>query len=178
MGAALLMMVAGLPKTKANTDAARESLATARAALGPLQDRLLSLADEDSAAYDSVVAAYRLPKGADEERRARKSAIQHAMRAATDVPLETLRVTASVAEHGATIAQCGNRSAASDVRVALELLEASAAGAAANVETNLTSVDDVDYRKAVASAVIELTNALTEHTANARAALTHGLQDG
>ena len=178
IGASLLMMVAALPKTRQNTDAEREALAKVRASLTPLRDRLLALADEDSAAYDSVVAAYRLPKGTDEEKSARKAAIQQAMRAATDVPLETLRMTESVVEHGGSVAQFGNPSAASDVRVALELLEAAAAGAAANVETNLTSVDEPAYRKDVASVLLEVSNALTEHIASARAAVTQEIQAG
>ena len=69
------------------------------------------------------------------------------------------------------IAAHGNRSAVSDVRVALELLEASAAGAAANVEINLVSLDDEGFRKATAADIVELTNKVTEDAAAARAAL-------
>ena len=55
--------------------------------------------------------------------------------------------------------------------VALELLEASAAGAAANVEINLTGLDDEAFKKSVAAHVLALTNRIKEHTANARASL-------
>ncbi len=178
MGASLLMMVSGLPKTRGNTETERETLGKARAAIVPLRDRLLALADEDAEAYDRVVAAYRLAKGTDEEKRARKAAVQEAMRAATEAPLETLRVIAAAVDQAKTVAQFGNPSAASDVRVALELLEAAAAGAAANVETNLTSLDDAGYRKNAASIVIELTNALTEHIASTRTALAPEMQAG
>jgi formiminotetrahydrofolate cyclodeaminase len=70
------------------------------------------------------------------------------------------------------IAERGNPSAASDVRVALELLEAAGSGASANVEINLTALKDDAFRKASASTMIELSNQLTEHSAGARAALT------
>ena len=70
------------------------------------------------------------------------------------------------------MAEYGNRSAASDVRVALELLEAAAAGAAANVEINLVSLDDEGYKKSTASDVLDRTNQLTEDAAAARAALS------
>jgi formiminotetrahydrofolate cyclodeaminase len=73
--------------------------------------------------------------------------------------------------HGKNVAQFGNSSAASDVRVAIELLEAAASGASANVEINLTGLDDEAFRKTTASAMIELSNALTEHAAAARGAL-------
>jgi formiminotetrahydrofolate cyclodeaminase len=171
IGTALLMMVAGLPKTRTNIDAERARLGEARAALTSIRDRLLVLADQDTEAYNSVVAAFRLPKSTDAEKAARKQAIAAGMRAATDIPLKTLRTAAEACAHGKAVAQYGNPSASSDVRVALELLEASGAGAAANVEVNLTSLDDEAFRKSAASSMIELGNQITEAVAVARAAL-------
>jgi formiminotetrahydrofolate cyclodeaminase len=171
MGVALLMMVAGLPRTRGNTDAERIRLNEARAALTSVRDRLLVLADQDAAAYDRVVAAYRLPKASDEEKAARKRAVADGLRAATDAPLETLRAVAEAAPHAQVVAQHGNPSAASDVRVALELLEAAAAGAAANVEANLGGLHDDAYRKMAAAKVVDGSNLLTEQIAAARASL-------
>ena len=57
------------------------------------------------------------------------------------------------------------------MRVALELLEAAAAGAAANVEINIISLDDEGFRQAAAAEIVELTNRITEDAAAARAAL-------
>ena len=164
------MMVAGLPKTRTNIDAERAQLSEARAALTSIRDRLLVLADQDTEAYNSVVAAFRLPKSTDAEKAARKQAIAVGMRSATDIPLETLRTAAEACAHGKVVAQYGNPSASSDVRVALELLEASGAGAAANVEVNLTSLDDEAFRKSAASSMIDLGNQITEAVAVARAA--------
>ncbi len=89
LGASLLAMVAGLPKTRSNTPEERAALDAARAKILELRARLIDLIDRDAAAYDTVVAAYRLPKGTDEEKAARKSAIQAALQLATSVPLET-----------------------------------------------------------------------------------------
>jgi formiminotetrahydrofolate cyclodeaminase len=175
LGVALLMMVAGLPRTRGNTDAERVQLGETRAALVAARDRLLTLADTDTAAYNTVTAAYRLPKSTDEERAARKQAIQQAMRAATDAPLDILRAVADAMAHAKVVAALGNPSASSDVRVALELLEAAGAGASANVEINLTTLQDDGYRKASASTMIELSNQLTEHSAAARGVLTPAL---
>ena len=171
IGSALLMMVAGLPKTRGNSDAERAQLAEARAALTSVRQRMLVLADADTEAYNQVVAAYRLPKATDADKAARKQAVATAMRAATETPLDTLRTTAEAVRIAHVIAQFGNPSAASDIRVALELLEAAAAGASANVETNLTSISDDAYRKATASTMIEIANRLSENVASARAAL-------
>jgi glutamate formiminotransferase/formiminotetrahydrofolate cyclodeaminase len=174
MGVALLMMVAGLQKTRGNNDEERANLSEARAALTSVRDRLLVLADTDSEAYNKVIAAFRLPKATDEEKAARKKAVQAGMRAATEAPLEILRTVVGAASYAKRVAQFGNVNAASDVRVAIELLEAAGSGASANVEINLTSVDDEAFRKATASAMIELSNAITEHTAAARSTLLPG----
>jgi glutamate formiminotransferase/formiminotetrahydrofolate cyclodeaminase len=171
IGVSLLMMVAGLPKTRGNSDAERVQLGETRAALVSVCARLLTLADTDTAAYNTVTAAYRLPKGTDGEKAARKDAIQRAMQAATDAPLEILTAVAQAMAHAKVVAALGNPSAASDVRVALELLEAAGAGASANVEINLTSLQDEAFRKASASTMIEVSNQLTEQSAAARSAL-------
>ena len=172
IGASLLMMVAGMPKTRGNTDDERAQLAKTRQALTALRDKLVTLADTDADAYSQVTAAYRLLKSTDDEKAVRKAAIQSAMKAATDAPLETLRAICQAMPHAGKVARCGNPSASSDVRVALELLEAAGAGAAANVEINLTSLDDESYRKSSAATMLELSNKMTEGSADARGALT------
>lgn len=171
MGTALLMMVAGLARSRTNAGEEKTVLAEAGAALAPLRDRLTYLADADADAFDRVMTAYRLPKATDEEKAARKRAVQDTLKAASTTPLEVLRATTAVVTLSRPVAAHGNRSAVSDVRVALELLEASAAGAAANVEINIVSLDDENFRKASAAEVVELTNRVTEDAAAARAAL-------
>lgn len=171
MGASLLMMVAGLPKSRANTDAERRQLADASAALGETRARLMELADADSEAYDQVVAAYRLPKATDDDKAARTTAIQAAMRAATEAPLHTLHAATRAAALGRVVAHCAHPPAASDVRVGLELIEAGAAGAAANVEINLSSLRDENFKRSAATDVLDNTNQLSEDLAAARAAL-------
>jgi formiminotetrahydrofolate cyclodeaminase len=171
MGVALLMMVAGLNKTRGNSDEERASLREVRAALTSVRDRLLVLADTDTDAYNKVIAAYRLPKSGDAEKSARKHAIQQGTRAATEAPLDILRTLTEAIGHAGPVARFGNPSAASDVRVAIELLEAAASGAGANVEVNLVGLEDEAYKQSSASTMMELSNAFTEHAADARAAL-------
>src|ERR1700733_10439920 len=72
LGASLLMMVAGLPKTRHGSDEDREALVSAAAALGAIRQELIVAVDADSAAYDQVVAAYKQPKGSEDEKQARK----------------------------------------------------------------------------------------------------------
>ena len=144
-GAALLAMVAAMPKNRASSSAEAERLQSAAARCGTLSETLLDLVDRDSEAYDAVVAAYRLPKSSEEERAARKAAIQSAMRTAAETPLETMRRVGEAVALAPAVAQFGNANAASDVEVALELLGAAQRGARANVEINLGAIADGDF---------------------------------
>jgi len=148
MGTSLLVMVAGLAKSKNNTDDEKAALAKARAAIEPITSRLTELANADAASFDAVMAAYRLPKATDEEKQARTVAIQTTLSGATEVPLETLRASVDALAHARVVADYGNRSAESDVGVAIGLLEAAAAGAAANVRTNLGGLKDEAFKSA------------------------------
>src|SRR4029077_7994706 len=103
IGASLLAMVAAMPKTKTGTPDAREALDAARVRLMAARAALTGLVDRDSAAYDLVVAAYRKPKATDEEKAARKVAIQDAMRVATEVPLETATLCAGALADAAIV---------------------------------------------------------------------------
>ena len=149
VGASLLMMVAALPKTRHGSDADRDALAAAAGALAGIRDRLAESIDEDTAAYDGVVAAYRLPKGSADEQAERKAAIQGALRAATDVPLEVMRQSARALEEATVVAGHGYKSASSDVGVAIAMLMAGSAGAHLNVDVNLDAIADETYRGTV-----------------------------
>jgi len=148
MGTSLLVMVAGLAKSRNNIDEEKAALAKARAAIEPITARLTDLADQDAASFDAVMAAYRLPKATDQEKIARTQAIQTALRGATEIPLETLRTCAAALEPARTVADYGNRSAESDTGVAIGLLKAAAAGAAANVRMNLGGLKDEGFKAA------------------------------
>ncbi|MDH4063825.1 MAG: cyclodeaminase/cyclohydrolase family protein [Acidobacteriota bacterium] len=171
MGVALLVMVAGLTKTRANTDDERSTLVAVRASLEPLGRSLQACADRDADAFNQVMAGFRLPKATEDEKARRKAAIQAALKAATDVPLETLRLVTTAAEFGETVARHGNSSATSDVRVAAGLLGAAADGAAANVRTNLDGLADHDYRMGAAMETDQLLSRSEEARARLLAAL-------
>jgi methenyltetrahydrofolate cyclohydrolase len=171
MGASLLMMVAGLAKSRNNTDEEKAALANARTGAATLRSQLLTLADDDAAAFNEVMAAFKLPKATDEEKAARTAAVQAAFRRATEVPFETLRVAAATLAHAEVVADGGNRSATSDVGVAVGLLEAAAAGATMNVLINLGSLKDRELVARVEGEVSTLNEAVAKRTATARASL-------
>jgi formiminotetrahydrofolate cyclodeaminase len=147
LAVSLLLMAAGLPKTKSGPSVPEEAvdLAEAAARLRPLRDTLVDLVDRDSEAYKAIIAAYRLPKASDAEKSARTAAIQDAMREATDAPLETMRECQQALAGAVVVARNAHRPAASDVGVAIELLLAALRGSAANVDTNLGGLTDPHY---------------------------------
>lgn len=111
-----------------------------------LRVELLGLVDEDAAAFETVMAAFRLPKETDAEKAARSAAIQEAYKAAAEPPLRVCRDALRVLELAAHVAADGNPNAASDAGVAALLAAAALEGAALNVETNLGSIKDEAYR--------------------------------
>ena len=149
MGAALLAMVAGLGKPRAQVPADLERLAESGRACAALSEDLTALVDRDSEAYDAVVAAYRLPKGNDDERRVRTARIQDALMGATLAPLEVMRACAGALGHAPAIAAGGNANASSDVHVGIELLTAGLAGAGRNVDINLGGLKDAERVAAI-----------------------------
>ncbi|MGH9313008.1 MAG: cyclodeaminase/cyclohydrolase family protein [Vicinamibacterales bacterium] len=171
VGSSLLLMVASLPKTRHGSLEDRSALSDAREALSPAARELASLVDRDTEAYDRVVAAYRLPKGADAEKASRREAIQDAMRGAIDTPLAMLRAVHTAARAAVAVARHGSPSAASDVIVAAALLDAAAGGAYANVAINLGGFEDASQGSGLAREARTLREAVGAETATARAAV-------
>ncbi len=162
VGASLLIMVAGLPKTRHGTDEERSALTAAAARLRPLRDELASLIDRDSEAYTSVINAYRLPRSTDAEQAARRDAVDEAMRAATEAPLATIRACERAMREAEVIVSSGAASASSDVAVGIELLKTAARGAGMNVDTNLAAVKDDEYVQRVSQELRDLEQAMED----------------
>jgi formiminotetrahydrofolate cyclodeaminase len=142
VSASLLSMVASMPKSKTNAVAEREALDEANTEILQLRETLTGLIDRDADAYDLVVAAFRKPKTTDDDKAARKAAIQDATRVATEIPLETMKACAALLRLQAIVATHGNSNAASDVHVAGLLARAAMQGARSNVDINLGGISD------------------------------------
>jgi len=145
VGASLLAMVAGLPKPGASGEDDLNRLADAGVRCTALAVQLEALIDDDSAAYELVVGAFRMPKGTDEEKAARTAGIQRAMTAATEAPLQVMRLCAEALVTAPVVKALGNPNASSDAAVAEGLLGAALHGAHQNVEINLGSLEDTGY---------------------------------
>jgi formiminotetrahydrofolate cyclodeaminase len=145
LGASLLSMVAALPRARTTGDDEARRLREAGERCSTLAKALETLIEQDSVAYDRVRESYRLPKTTDAEKAARAARIEETLRVATDVPLEVMRACAAALGESATVLALGNASAASDVKVGVELLGAGLRGAQLNVAINLEGLKDRDY---------------------------------
>ena len=163
-----------MPRTRGGTEAERTELAEAGRRLANTRDHFGTLVDLDTQAYDAVVAAYRQPRGTDQEREHRSANIETALHGAIEVPLDVMRACVTAALDAVVVARCGNPQAASDVKVGLELLGAALRGAAANVATNVASIKEVGYAAGVRSDQQRLEEKMTATTADALAMLDEG----
>jgi formiminotetrahydrofolate cyclodeaminase len=92
--------------------------------------------------FDQVMGAYALPKESDAEKQARSGAIQSALKAATEVPLECARACAEVIALSRIVAEKGNRNVISDAGVAVLAGYAALKSAALNVYVNAGAIKD------------------------------------
>ena len=171
VGVSLLLMVAGLPKTKTGAPEETADLAEASSRLHPLRDALLDLVDRDSVAYRRVLTAFRLPRTSDADKTARTEAIDRATRAAIDAPLDVMRLSQQALRGAVIVASNGSRKTTSDVGVAVELLSAALRGARLNVDINLAGLNDEPYTARIREEVDELVVDGAEDAERARRAL-------
>lgn len=142
MGASLAEMVGTLTLSKEKYAASHEAVRPITESARRSRERFLRLAQEDSDAYDAVVAARRRPKGTEEERAARTREMAAANRLAAEVPIETAREAVTLLSALPELAEKGNPNAASDAGASALLLEAAAQAALLNVAINLSGVED------------------------------------
>jgi formiminotetrahydrofolate cyclodeaminase len=113
----------------------------------PLLTKSGILADDDSQAFDDVMAAYKLPKETEIDKQKRREAIKGSSLRATNVPLETAQLSLSLLERLPHLAKVSNVNAISDVGVASLLASAACKGALFNVEINLPSIPEKDQEE-------------------------------
>ena len=170
LGAALVSMVAGLTRGKKKYAAAEPLMADAQKEAAALRARLSGLMRRDAQAFDSVLAAFRLPQATPAETAERGRAVEAATWAATRVPLETAEAALEVARWAGRMLRSGNTNAASDGLVAAALARAACEGALANVQINLQNLPDSADKQAVAGRVHELARLAEEALTEARSA--------
>jgi glutamate formiminotransferase/formiminotetrahydrofolate cyclodeaminase len=142
LGAALAQMVAGLTAGRKKYVAVDAEMRELGLKAAGLVNTLSALVAKDAESYGAVSAAYKLPSEPEDAARRRQAAIADALIGAAEVPLETARACAEVAELAAVCATKGNTNAVSDAGVAALLADAACRGAVYNVRINISSLED------------------------------------
>jgi glutamate formiminotransferase / formiminotetrahydrofolate cyclodeaminase len=142
LGASLGGMVANLSAGKRGWDDKLQFFSDWAVKAQQLKDDLLFLVDEDTAAFNKVMAAFGLPKESAEEKAARSAAIQSANKYAAEIPLRVMETAARGYSLLGEMAEKGNPASISDVGVGLLAVRAGIDGAAMNVRINLGGLKD------------------------------------
>ena len=146
LGASLGGMVANLSAGKRGWDDKLKYFSDWAVKAQQLKDELLFLVDEDTGAFNKVMAAFALPKESLEEKAARTAAIQSANKCAAEVPLRVMETAAKSYPLLADMAENGNPASISDVGVGLLAVHACIGGAAMNVRINLAGLKDEKFK--------------------------------
>jgi glutamate formiminotransferase / formiminotetrahydrofolate cyclodeaminase len=162
LAASLGQMVAGLSRKKKSQAAFVNELSEALDQLRRNAAELAEAIDRDAAAYDAVMAAYKLPQESAEDKRMRAEAIQRATRGAAEVPLQVAERSVALFERLGQLASIAAASMKSDLEVARLIAAAGARGALANVEINLESIADENYVKSMRTKTATLRERLGE----------------
>lgn len=144
LAAALGTMVANLSAHKPGWDDLWETFSDAAEEGQILLKSLLALVDEDTAAFNRIMDAFKLPKATDEEKEARTQAIQDATLYATEVPLRTMKAAHSVFPLLRRMAETGNPASVSDAGVGALAARSAVLGAFLNVRINAKGLKNRD----------------------------------
>lgn len=149
VGVALGAMVAKLTYGVRKFEAVGPEMEGIIPLLDELQQQLIPLIDRDTNAFNDYMAALKLPKESDEEKRTRRAAMEAGLKTAVLVPLTTMRVSDRAWEALKTAATYGNPASASDIQVGARSLETGIWGAWQNVLINLRGIGDREFTEAM-----------------------------
>ena len=142
LGISLATMVANLSAHKRGWDDRWEEFSNWAEKGMALQKELIRLVDEDTNAFNRIMAAFDLPKGSDQEKQTRKQAIQDATKFAIEIPFKVMETTFSTLEVIKAMAETGNPNSVSDAGVGALCARSAVMGAYLNVKINASGLDD------------------------------------
>ncbi len=166
LGAALGTMVANLSSHKAAYDDRWEEFSDAAEIGQHLMDELLHLVDEDTEAFNRIMAVFAMPKKTDEEKAARAAAMEEATLYATQVPLKTMKKAYEVFDLVENMASDGNPSSVTDAGVGALAARAAVRGAGLNVRINAAGLKDREKANSLVAEATELERLAEEREAS------------
>jgi glutamate formiminotransferase/formiminotetrahydrofolate cyclodeaminase len=129
-----------------------------------LKEEFLSDVDRDTAAFNKVMSAMRLPKKSDEEKAVRQAAIEEATKEATLVPLGVLKRALAAARLARAVVEQGNKNSISDAGVAALAARTAAEGAYLNVRINLPGIGNESFKKETLAEAETVRAEIVSHT--------------
>ena len=159
LGVSLATMVANLSSHKRGWDDRWEEFSEWAEKGQKIKEELVKLVDEDTNAFNAIMAAFRLPKGTEEEKVARSQAIQDATKFAIETPLKTMEVSLDSFEIVKAMADIGNPNSVTDAGVGALCARAAVHGAFLNVKINCGDYKDKKYVKDILAKATKMTKA-------------------
>jgi formiminotetrahydrofolate cyclodeaminase len=147
LGGALSAMAAGLTRGKERFTDRWNVMEEIKQSADLLAERFLGLVQQDTDAYQGVVAALKLPRGTEEMKNARREAMQSSLKRATTVPMETLRASEGLMEIARQAVEQGDPLAITDAGAAVSLAYTAGKIAAYNVRINLSRIEDEGFQR-------------------------------
>lgn len=142
LAAALGTMVANLSAHKAGWDDRWEEFSDRAQQGRHILDRLGALVDEDTEAFNRIMAVFAMPKNTPEEKAARSAALEAATLYATEVPLRTMKAACETFDLLEAMAVSGNPASVSDAGVGALAARSAVLGAQLNVRINAAGLKD------------------------------------
>ena len=158
MGAAIGTMVANLSAHKPGWDNRWEKFSNWAEQGIAIEQELLHLVNEDTEAFNKIMAAFGMPKATDDDKARRAEAIENATLFAAQIPLQTMKAAMKVLPLCRAMAETGNPNSVSDAGVGALAARSAVIGAALNVKINAASLQD----KATAQSLIDEAEALVK----------------
>lgn len=163
LGASLAEMVANLTIGKKKYENVENEMIEIAEKAKNIRNTLLDYIEKDSQAFNKVIAAFKLPKETDEEKSARREAIQSRLKKAAEVPFEIAEKSFKIMDLAETVVENGNTNAVTDGLVAAMMSRTAVLAAILNVKINLESIKDEEYVKNMAEKVKQLEEKVVEY---------------
>ncbi|UCE09279.1 MAG: glutamate formimidoyltransferase [Candidatus Thorarchaeota archaeon] len=144
-GAALVCMVTGLSLSGRRFAAIKDEMLGVRHTVENDRGVLMGLVETDSAAFDDVMATFKLPEESDDDKKKKEAATEEATKKAAEVPLKTMLHSLEALKGAKPAAAKGNINSITDAGVAALALMAAIEGASLNVRINLGNIKDKKF---------------------------------
>ena len=151
LGISLGTMVANLSSHKPGWDERWKEFSDWAEKGQAYKNRLLSMVDEDTNAFNKIMTAFGKPKATEEEKKARTQAIQDATKYATEVPFKVMQLCCDSMEVMKAMTETGNPNSVTDAGVGALCARSAVMGAFLNVKINAAGLSDKSFAADIVS---------------------------